>query len=70
MFSALAAGTLSLATGLIGFTLSVPDASSAGTHWTGGPIWWQVWAGVGLLLLGVYWFRRLPSAQMTAPKRK
>jgi hypothetical protein len=28
----------------------------------------EIWVGVGLLLLGVYWLRLLPSAQMTAVK--
>ena len=61
VFSAGGAGLFFLVAGLIGWTMSRHDAFVAGTHWQDGPIWWQVGVGVALLLLAVFWARRVPS---------
>ena len=55
---------LLLVAGGRGYTLSKHDAFVAGTHWTGGPIWWQVAVGAALLAASVWlWRRALRSLQ-------
>ena len=59
VFSALALGAFLLVTGAIGYTVDRHNAFVAGTPWGDAPVWRQVIAGVGMLLLGVYGSRRL-----------
>jgi hypothetical protein len=61
MFTALAAGGFLVVTGSIGWNVSYLHGFFEGGRWVDGPIWWQIALGVGLLLLGVYWSRRLES---------
>ena len=62
VISAGAFGLLFLVAGLVGWTLSTHDAFVARTQWAEGPIWWQVAVGIALLLLAVFWARRVPGA--------
>jgi len=61
VFSAAAAGLLFLTAGLIGWELSDSHGFFEGTRWVDAPVWWQVGAGIGLLLLAGFWARRVPS---------
>ena len=56
--STTALALLLLVAGGHGYTLSKHDAFVAGTRWTDGPIWWQVYVGVALLMLAVWLWRR------------
>ncbi len=71
MFTALTAGTGLLVTGIIGLEVGQMRGWFAGTRWAEGPIWWQILFGSVLLLLGVYWARRLgwPQAPSHAAPR-
>jgi hypothetical protein len=60
VFSAAAAGLLLLVAGLIGWELRRSHGFFEGTTWVQGPIWWQVAAGIGLLLLAGFWAKRVP----------
>jgi len=61
VFSAAATGLLLRVAGLIGWELRRSHGFFEGTRWVSGPIWWQVAAGIGLLLLAVFWARRVPQ---------
>jgi hypothetical protein len=61
VFSAGFVGLLFLVAGLIGWDLKYSRGWFEGTKWVDGPIWWQVSLGAGLLLLAVFWARRVPS---------
>ncbi len=56
--SATALALVFLAAGTQGYTLSRHDAFVAGTHWSEGPIWWQVAVGLALLAASVWLWRR------------
>ncbi len=60
VFSVTAAGLLFLVAGLIGWDLSYSHGWFQGTKWVEGPVWWEVGIGLGLLLLAVFWARRVP----------
>jgi hypothetical protein len=60
VFSATAAGLLFFVGGLIGWDLSDSHGWFQGTKWVDGPVWWEVGVGLGLLLLGGFWARRIP----------
>jgi hypothetical protein len=59
MFSAFAAGGFLVVTGSIGFDVSYMHGFFEGGRWVEGPIWGQTALGVGFVLLGAYWSRRL-----------
>lgn len=65
MFSAFAAGAFLLVTGLIGWNVRTTHGTFRAGRWEDGPIWWQIALGVGLLLLGRYWARRLGARAWT-----
>ena len=56
--SATALAALFLGAGVSGRTLNRHEAFVAGTAWSGSVIWWQVAAGLLLLLLAVWLWRR------------
>ena len=58
MFSAFFVGGIFFVAGLIGYRLDVRLASS---RWTNAPLLGEIGVGLGLLLLGVFWYRRLPD---------
>jgi hypothetical protein len=60
VFSVGFGGLLLLIAGLIGWDLKHVRGFFQGTRWVDGPIWWQVSLGSALLLLAVYWARRVP----------
>jgi hypothetical protein len=62
MFTAFAAGAYLVVTGSIGWNVSAMHGVS---RWVDAPIWWQVALGVGFLLLGAYWSRRLGEPAWT-----
>lgn len=57
-FTCTAFGALLLIAGSIGFTLSRHERFVSGTRWADDVIWWQVWSGVGVAVLAVYFWRR------------
>jgi hypothetical protein len=59
------AGMLFLIPGLIGLDLRRSHGWFQGVQWVDGPVWPQVALGSGLLLLGVYWARRVPPRPTT-----
>ena len=63
VFSAAAFGLLLLVAGLIGWELNNSHGFFQGTRWVDRPVWWQVGAGLGLLLLAGYWARRARPGQ-------
>ncbi len=67
MFSALAAGAYLFVTGVIGLDITYQRGMFRGIRWVDGPVWWQIALGVGLLLLGVFFSRRLPSRWTPIP---
>jgi hypothetical protein len=67
MFSALGAGAYLFITGVIGLDISYQRGMFQGTRWVDGPVWWQIALGGGLLLLGVFFSRRLPSRWTPIP---
>jgi hypothetical protein len=62
MFSALAAGMFLVLSGAAGWDVRGMHGFFHGARWQGGPIWIQIALGLGLLLLGAFWLRRLPGA--------
>lgn len=60
VFSVSFAGLLFLVAGLVGWDLKYSHGWFQGTRWAGTPIWWQIGLGAGLVLLAVYWARRVP----------
>ncbi len=63
--STTALAALLLGAGVSGRTVSRHDAFVAGTPWTGAVIWWQVAAGLLLLMLAVWlWRRAIRSLQV------
>jgi hypothetical protein len=66
VFTAFAAGAFLLVTGVIGLDVSYMRGFFEGTKWVPGPVWWQIALGSGLLLLGVYWSRRLGAPRWTS----
>jgi hypothetical protein len=67
MFSAFAAGTFLLITGLIGWNVRNMRGLFEGGQWADGPIVWQIVLGVGFLLLGGYWSRHLGEPEWNPP---
>lgn len=65
VLSAAAGGVLLLIAGLIGWDLRYSRGWFQGTTWVNGPVWWQIAAGIGLLLVAGFLARRLPPP--TAP---
>jgi hypothetical protein len=61
VFNAAAAGLLLTIAGAIGWELKHSHGFFQGTKWVGGPIWWQLGVGIALLLLAVFWARRVPQ---------
>ena len=59
------AGMLFLIPGLIGLDLRRSHGWFQGVQWVDAPVWPQVALGTGLLLLGVYWARRVPPRPTT-----
>lgn len=67
MFTAFAAGAFLVVTGIIGLDVSYMRGLFAeGTKWVSGPVWWQIALGSALLLLGVYFSRRLGEPRWTS----
>jgi hypothetical protein len=66
MFSALAAGAALVVTGSIGFDVSYMHGFFEGGRWGSGPVWGQIALGIGFLLLGAYWSRRLGEPGWTS----
>ncbi|HJR58217.1 MAG TPA: hypothetical protein VJ813_02420 [Vicinamibacterales bacterium] len=56
-FGATLAAGLFLVAGTLGYMLSRHDRFIAGTAWSGGVIWWQIWVGVATSLLAVLLWR-------------
>ena len=67
MFSAFAGGLFFLVTGVIGFDTYNLRGLFQGGRWTDPPIWRQVALGTGLLVLGVYFSRRLGDTPPVPP---
>jgi hypothetical protein len=59
MFSSLFFGAFLLVTGLIGYDTQQRAKLFADSRWMGRPILWQIAAGTGLVLVGLYLARRL-----------
>jgi hypothetical protein len=66
VFSAAAGGLLLLIAGLIGWDLRYSRGWFQGTKWVDGPVWWQVAAGIGLLIVAGLLARRVPPP--TSPR--
>jgi protein-S-isoprenylcysteine O-methyltransferase Ste14 len=60
VFSVGFGGLLFLVAGLIGWDLKHSHGWFQGTKWVEAPIWWQVALGTGLVLLAMFWARRVP----------
>ena len=58
-------GMFFLIPGLIGLDLRQSHGWFQGVRWVDAPVWPQVALGFGLLLLGVYWARRVPPRPTT-----
>jgi hypothetical protein len=61
-FWALTVRVTSLATGTMGYGVGYMHGLFEGGRWVNAPVWWPIVSGVGLLLLGRYWSRRLGEA--------
>jgi protein-S-isoprenylcysteine O-methyltransferase Ste14 len=61
VFSVGFAGLLFFISGLVGWDLKDSHGWFQGAKWVEGPVWWQIGLGAGLLLLAVYWARRVPT---------
>ncbi len=59
-------GLLFLISGIIGWDLSHSHGWFRGTTWVDGPVWWQIGPGAGLLLLAIFWARRVPMPSASA----
>jgi hypothetical protein len=68
MFSAFAAGASLVVTGSIGFDVSYMHGFFHGGRWVDGPVWGQIALGIGFLLLGGYWSRRLGEPGWTSTR--
>lgn len=68
MFSAFAAGAFLFISGSIGWNVGHMHGSFQGSRWADGPIWSQIALGVGFLLLGIYWSRRLGGTGWTSTR--
>jgi hypothetical protein len=60
VFSVGFAGLLFFGAGLIGWDLKYSHGWFQGTQWVDGPVWWQIGLGAALLLLAIFWARRVP----------
>lgn len=60
VFSVGFAGLLFFVAGLTGWDLRYSHGWFQGTKWVDGAVWWQVAVGGGLLVLAVFFARRLP----------
>jgi hypothetical protein len=61
VFSTGFAGLLFFIAGLSGWDLKYSHGWLQGTNWVDVPIWWEVILGSGLLMLAVFWARRVPA---------
>jgi len=61
VFSAGTAGVLFTVAGAIGWDVSHSHGFFQGTRWVDGPISWELGIGVGLLMLAVFWGKRVPT---------
>jgi drug/metabolite transporter (DMT)-like permease len=57
-FSTTAAGILLFVAGTMGYRLSRHDRFVAGTSWSDGVVWWEIYAGVTVLLVAAYFWRK------------
>jgi hypothetical protein len=68
VFSVGFAGLLLLIAGVIGWDLQHSRGVFQGSAWVEEPIWWQIRLGIALLLLAIFWARRVPYP--AAPPRR
>ena len=61
VFSVGVAGLLFFIAGLTGWDLQYSHGWFRGTKWVEGPIWWEIGLGAGLLVLALFWARRVPT---------
>jgi hypothetical protein len=66
VFSVGFAGLLLFVSGIIGWDLRHSHGWFRGTTWVDEPIWWQIALGTGLLLLAMFWARRVPTPSASA----
>jgi hypothetical protein len=57
-FTSTTVATVYLVAGLTGYQLNKRTRFLATDAWTGSIIWWQVWAGLALLPVAYYFWRR------------
>jgi hypothetical protein len=60
VFSVGFAGLLFFLSGVVDWDLSYSHGWFHGTKSVDGPVWWQIGLGGGLLMLAVFWARRVP----------
>src|SRR5687767_10324250 len=70
VFSVGFAGLLFFISGLVGWDLKSSHGWFQGTRWADGPIWWQIGLGAGLLLLAVFWARRVPTPPLMRSRQR
>lgn len=66
VFSVGIPGLVLIVAGLIGWDLQYVRGWFQGTTWANEPIWWQVRLGAALLLLAIFWARRVPYPTTSA----
>ena len=59
-------GLLFFVSGIVGWDLSHSHGWFRGTKWVDGPVWWQIALGAGLLVLAMFWARRVPMPSTSA----
>jgi hypothetical protein len=59
VFSAGFGGAFLALTGAVGYDLSGRQAPTDGGRWADGPVWVQLALGIWLLLMAIYWTRRI-----------
>jgi hypothetical protein len=57
-FTSTTVAAVYLAAGLSGYQLNKRTRLLAAEAWTGSIIWWQVWAGLALIPVAYYFWRR------------
>ena len=60
MFTMLFFGLVFLATGIVGLDLR----RNAEPRWAGRPLLWQAGSGAAMIVLGIYWSRRLDDPRL------